>query len=160
MPDLTKPHPICVHDLVRAERVGEPIPSPDGRWICFTIQAWDPEANKKTTNLWLVSPDGATTRHPTDAKGVAGGGPVASHDSKPIPSTASREGSGKAWIVRAEGGEPKKLLELPIDVDNLRLAPDGTRLVFSAEVDPDSTPAETAKRAAEVAKNPVKARAY
>jgi dipeptidyl aminopeptidase/acylaminoacyl peptidase len=160
MPDLAKPHPICVHDLVRAERVGEPIPSPDGKWICFSIQTWDPEANKKTTNLWLVSRDGATTRQLTNTKEVADSGPVWSPDSKSVLFTSSREGSGKAWIVRAEGGEPKKLLELPIDVDNLRLAPDGTRLVFSAEVDPDSTPEETAKRAAGAAKNPVKARAY
>jgi dipeptidyl aminopeptidase/acylaminoacyl peptidase len=160
MPDLEQPHALCVHDLVRARRVGEPVPSPDGRWVCFTIQSWDPEANKKTTSLWLVARDGATTRQLTTAKQVADSGPVWSPDSKWILFTSNREGSGKAWVVRAEGGEPKKLLELPVDVDNLRLAPDGSRLAFSAEVDPDATPAETAKRAAEVAKNPVKARTY
>ena len=75
-PDFAKPHPLTVHDMVRAERVGEPVPSPDGRWICFTRQAWDPDANQKTTNLWLVSPDGKTTRQLTAQKGVADGGPV------------------------------------------------------------------------------------
>jgi dipeptidyl aminopeptidase/acylaminoacyl peptidase len=159
-PDLTKPHPLTVHDLVRAERVGEPIPSPDGQWLCFTRQAWDPDANQKTTNLWLVSRDGSTTKQLTTAKGIADGSPVWSPDSKSILFTSSRDGSGKAWVVRIDGGEPRKLLELPVDVDNLRLAPDGSRLAFSAEVDPDATPEQTAKRAAEVGKNPVKARTF
>jgi dipeptidyl aminopeptidase/acylaminoacyl peptidase len=160
LPDLTKPHPLGVQDLVRAERVGEPIPSPDGAWICFTRQVWDPDANQKTTNLWLVSRDGSTTKQLTTAKGVADGGPLWSPDSKSVIFTSSREGAGKAWVVRIDGGEAKKLLELPVDVDNLRLSPDGSRLAFSAEVDPNATPEETAKRAADVAKNPVKARTY
>ena len=160
LPDFAKPHPLTVHDMVRAERVGEPVPSPDGRWICFTRQAWDPDANQKTTNLWLVSPDGQTTRQLTALKGVADGGPVWSPDSKSIVFTSSRDGGGKAWVVRVDGGEPRKLLEFAVDVDNLRLTPDGSRLAFSAEVDPDATAEETAKRASESAKNPVKARAY
>src|SRR5438270_13426189 len=32
-PDLTRPHPSGVHDMVRMQRVGEPVPSPDGKWI-------------------------------------------------------------------------------------------------------------------------------
>jgi dipeptidyl aminopeptidase/acylaminoacyl peptidase len=160
MPELGKPHPLTVHDMVRAERVGEPVPSPDGKWIVFTRQAWDADANQKTTNLWLVTPDGATTRQLTAVKGVADGGPVWSPDSKSIVFTSSREGGGKAWIMRVDGGEPRKLLEFAVDVDNLRMAPDGSRLAFSAEVLPDATAEETAKRDAERAKNPMKARAY
>src|SRR5262249_43792143 len=159
-PDLTKPHPLTVHDMVRAERVGEPVPSPDGKWIAYTRRAWDPDPTQKTTTPGPVAPDGATTKQLTTAKGVADGGPVWSPDSKSIVFTSSREGAVKAWVVRVDGGEPRKLLEFAVDVDNLRMAPDGSRLAFSAEVYPDASAEETAKRDAERAKNPMKGRAF
>src|SRR5262245_42134179 len=62
VPDLSKPHPFSVNDMVSMERLGEPTPSPDGSWIVFTRRLWDREANKTTTNLWLVSIDGKNLR--------------------------------------------------------------------------------------------------
>jgi dipeptidyl aminopeptidase/acylaminoacyl peptidase len=163
-PDLARPHPFGVHDMVRMERVGAPVPSPDGRWIAFTRQAWDPDANQKTTNLWLVSPDGETTKQLTAAKGVADGAPVWAPDSKSLLFTSSRDGGGKVWAMRVDGGEPRKFLELPVGVGDLRLSPTGAHLAFAAEVFPDASAGkemeETAKRDAERAKSPVKARTY
>src|SRR5438094_793465 len=60
-PALSQPHPFGVHDMVRMQRVGEPQPSPDGKWIVFTVRSWDPEANKTTTNLWLAASDGSSS---------------------------------------------------------------------------------------------------
>src|SRR4051812_45458696 len=34
---LSQAHPFGVHDMVRMERVGTPLPSPDGKWIVFTV---------------------------------------------------------------------------------------------------------------------------
>src|SRR5205823_2838434 len=67
-PDLTRPHPFGVHDMVRMQRVGEPVPSPDGRWVVFTVRAWDAETNKATTNLWLLAGDGSGQRQLTSGK--------------------------------------------------------------------------------------------
>ena len=162
--DLAHAHPFSVQDMVRMERVGSPTPSPDGKWVVFTRQAWDPDANQKTTNLWLVTADGTTTRPLTTAVGVADGGPVWAPDSKSIFFTSSRDGGGKAWVIRVDGGEARPFLKLAIDVDNLRMSPTGAHLAFSAEIYPDSSTgkeiAETAKRDAEKAKRPSKARTY
>ena len=51
VPDLSQSHPFGVHDLVRMERLGTPVPSPDGAWVVFTVRSWNPESNKATTNL-------------------------------------------------------------------------------------------------------------
>jgi dipeptidyl aminopeptidase/acylaminoacyl peptidase len=163
-PNLARPHPFSVHDMVRFERVGAPVPSPDGRFIVFTRQSWDPAANQKTTNLWLVSPDGSVTKPLTTAVGVADGSPVWAPDGRSVLFTSSRDGGGKAWIIRVDGGEARPFLKLPVGVENLRMSPTGAHLAFSAEVYPDLPPGkeleETAKRDAEKSKNPVKARSY
>src|SRR6185436_17282165 len=70
-PDLTKLHAFCVHDMVRMPRVGVPVVSPDGRRIVFTVRVWDPEANKVTTNLWVMNADWARLRQLTAAKNVS-----------------------------------------------------------------------------------------
>ncbi len=159
-PKLDRKHPFGVHDMVRMERVGAPLPSPDGRWILYTRQAWDPEANQKTMSLWLVPADGGDSKRLTTAKGVADASAVWAPDSQSIFFVSSRNGGGKAWVMRLDGGEPRLFLELPVAIDNLRLSPTGAHLAFSAEVVPGTTLEETAKRDAEVEKNPVKAKSY
>ncbi len=163
-PDLGRPHPFGVHDMVRMERLGAPVPSPDGQWIVFTRQRWDPDANQKTTSLWLVTPDGGVMKPLTTAKGVADVSPVWSPDSRSVLFLSTRDGGGRVWIIRVDGGEARPFLKLAVDVDNLRMGPRGAHLAFSAEVYPD-LPAgkeleETAKRDAEKGKNLVKARSF
>jgi len=163
-PDLGGPHPFGVHDMVRLERLGAPIPSPDGEWIVFTRQSWNPDSGQRTTNLWLVSHDGEALKQLTTAVGVADHSPIWSPDSKTVLFLSSRDGGGKAWMIRIDGGEARPLLKLAVGVENLRMSPTGAHLAFSAEVHPDTAPGkeieETAKREAERAKSPVKARSY
>ncbi len=156
-PDLTKPHPFSVHDMVSMERLGDAKPSPDGRWVVFTRRAWDREANKSTTNLWLVSIDGESTRQLTSAKHVADTGPIWSPDGRTLAFVSSRSGSSQIWTIRTDGGEPRQLTKLPVDVGNLQWSPIGQHIAFSAEVYPDATIEETAKRDKEKTDSPVKA---
>ncbi|MSP15096.1 MAG: S9 family peptidase [Myxococcales bacterium] len=146
--------------MVRLERVGAPIPSPDGQWLLHTRQTWDADANQKTTSLWVVNADGSGTKRLTTAKGVADFSPVWAPDSKSLLFCSSRDGGGKVWSMRLDGGEPRKFAEFAVEADNLRLSPTGAHLAFSAEVYPGTTPEETAKRDGEAAKNPVKAKSY
>jgi dipeptidyl aminopeptidase/acylaminoacyl peptidase len=156
--DLSKPHPFCVHDMVRMERVSDPTPSPDGHWIMFTRRAWDPESNKTTTNLWLVSSDGKITRQMTSAKYQADTSPTWSPDGRTVAFVSDRTGSRQVWTIRVDGGEARQLSNFPLGVDNLRWSPTGNRLAFSAEVYPDARDIEaTARKDREKADNPVKA---
>jgi len=143
--------------MVRMQRVGDPRPSPDGQWAVFTVRSWDPEANKSTTNLWLVSLDGEKLRQLTSAKGYADTSPVWSPDSRTIAFVSSRGGSRQIWTIALDGGEATQLSKLPVDVDNLRWSPKGSHIAFSAEVYADADIAETAKREKAKGDNPVKA---
>jgi dipeptidyl aminopeptidase/acylaminoacyl peptidase len=156
--DLGKPHPFSVQDMVRMERVGDPKPAPDGQWIVFTRRTWDPEANKVTTNLWLVSPDGAMLRPLTSARHQSDSSPTWSPDGRTIAFASGRSGSQQIWTIPRDGGEPQQLTKLPVDVDNLRWSPTGEYIAFTAEVYTELADLEaTAQRDKRREADPVKA---
>ncbi len=153
-------HPFSVRDMVAMERLGDPRPSPDGRWVVFTRRTWDEAANKVHTNLWLVSSDGKTLRQLTAAK-ASDTGPRWSPDGREIAFISSRSGSSQIWTIDLSGGEARQRSSFPVDVDNVQWSPDGTRFAFTAEVYPDCADLDcTAKRDKEKEDDPVKARVY
>ncbi|MBW8885362.1 MAG: PD40 domain-containing protein, partial [Planctomycetia bacterium] len=145
-PDLSKAHPFGVHDMVRMQKVGDPVPSPDGQWVVFTVRAWEAEANKATTNLWLVSVDGSKLRQLTTAKQLSDSSPTWAPDSSAIAFASNRSGSRQIWRIRLDGGEAKQLTNFPIDVENPKWSPAGTHVAFTAEVYPGAHMADTVKR--------------
>ena len=157
VPDLTKPHPFCVHDMVRMARVGAAIPSPDGLSAVFTVRVWDADQNKVSTNLWVIRLEDGQTRQLTTLKSHSDLGPAWAPDGRTIVFVSNRSGSRQAWTIAIDGGEPRQLTQYPIDVDNLRWSPDGSHLAFSAEVYPGSDMIATAQRDKLRADNPVKA---
>ncbi len=154
---LAQPHPFGIHDMVRMDRVGAPVPSPDGKSLVFTVRSWDPEANKATTNLWLVSTTGGQPRQLTSATGRANVSPAWSTDSRTVAFLSNRSGSQQIWAIGTGGGEATQLTTFPVDADNLRWSPTGSHLAFSADVYPNADLAATASRDKAQADNPVKA---
>ncbi|HZE89736.1 MAG TPA: S9 family peptidase, partial [Verrucomicrobiae bacterium] len=160
-PAVAETHPFSVHDMVAMERLGDPIPSPDGLWAAFTRRTWDEAANKNTTSLWLAALDGSSVRRLTSAPRVTDASPTWSPDSRFIAFTSTRGGSSQIWSIAIDGGEATPIATLPIDVDNLAWSPDGGRLAFTADVYPDCPDLGcTAKRDDEKAASPVKARTF
>src|SRR5579864_1390775 len=47
-------HPFTFEDMMALKRVGEPIVSPDGKWVLFSAVDVSLEANTKTPHLWVV----------------------------------------------------------------------------------------------------------
>jgi hypothetical protein len=47
-------HPFTLEDMMALKRVGEPEPSPDGKWVLFTAVEVDLNANTKTPHVWVV----------------------------------------------------------------------------------------------------------
>lgn len=157
MPDLSRPHPFSVYDMVSVERLGDVRPSPDGNWVVFSRRNWDADANKSTTNLWLVAIDGHSMRPLTTAKHIADSSPSWSPDGRTIGFVSNRSGSTQIWIISPDGGEARQLSHFPVDVANLQWSPTGTHLAFTTEVYSDADMRETAKRDSQKADSPVKA---
>ena len=128
-------HPFGVHDLVTLQRLQQPAMSPDGKRIAFVLRSTDLEANKGRTDLWLVSSTGEGLRQLTTDPANDWGPQWMS--ARTVAFLSNRGGSTQIYALDVDGGEARKLSDLPVDVDNLQVSADGRLLVFGAEVFPD-----------------------
>src|SRR5262245_55864339 len=123
-------HPFSVEDMLAMERISDPQPSPDGKWVLFDLRTTDFEQNKARTDLWLVASDGSGLRQLTDHEASDVNGRWMP-DGRSIVFLSSRAGSMQVWRVGLDGKEPEQLTKLPLDVGNLAVFPDGKRLLFT-----------------------------
>jgi dipeptidyl aminopeptidase/acylaminoacyl peptidase len=156
------PRPFTAHDLHEMQRLSDPQPSPDGRSVAFVVRTTDFEANKGRNDVWLVSLDGSgltqLTRHE-----AADTNPRWAPDGKSLYFLSTRSGSTQVWRIPVPGTEQQALqvTDLPFDVSNLTVSPDGKRIAFSLEVYPECTTiACTKERLDAKAKSKTKAQLY
>jgi len=132
------PRSFTSEDLVRLNRVTDPVLAPDGKTVVFTVRETDLAANRGRTDLWTLdlTVKGAKphrlTSHPENDSSAQW-----SADGKYIYFTSSRSGSTQVWRLNAGGGEAEQVTRVPLDVGSFKLAPNGAKLALSLEVFPD-----------------------
>jgi dipeptidyl aminopeptidase/acylaminoacyl peptidase len=146
-------HPFDVHDLVGMDRISEPAVSPDGKSVVFTVSSVDLDANRRTTDLWIVGSDGKglrrLTSHPAADTSAAW-----APDGKSIWFLSARSGSMQIWKIPADMGEAQQVTNLPLDVGGFVLSRDGSKVAFHMDVFPDCGTIEcTSDRSAEKKKS-------
>src|SRR6266480_4638269 len=65
-------HPFTFEDMMKLKRVGEPAPSPDGKWVLFSAVDVDLATNKKTPQIWIVPLEGGSQVWIADFDGTGG----------------------------------------------------------------------------------------
>src|SRR6185369_14316892 len=107
--------PLTAEDLWTLPRVGAPVGFPDGQSLVVPVTRWNVEKNENRTQLYRVA--------------VSGGAAVAitSPDGRQLAFTR-KDANGKAqlMLMSLEGGEPRKLSDLPLGVFDPRWLPDGS----------------------------------
>jgi dipeptidyl aminopeptidase/acylaminoacyl peptidase len=156
------PHPLTARDMHAMRRISSPQPSPDGRQVAYVLRTTDFEANRGRTDLWLVGIDGGGAIQLT-AHAAADGEPRWAPDGKSLYFLSSRSGSNQVWRLPVPGTDKDavQVTNLPLDVSNLLMSPDGSRVAFSLEVFPDCPAvACTVERLAAQEKRKTSARVY
>src|SRR5215472_448517 len=148
---LAAKSPITHEDVFLMKQVGAPVPSPDGKWVVFSLNEPAYDESKQISDLWLVPADGsAPPRRLTNTKGPETG--VAwSADSRRIAFSAKREGDDVNQIYMldiAGGGEAVRVTSLSTGAAAPRWRPDGLALAFTSMVYPGAATDEANKKAA------------
>jgi dipeptidyl aminopeptidase/acylaminoacyl peptidase len=137
-------HPFSVHDMLAMDRLSDSQVSPDGKLIVFTLRKTDLEADKGRTDIWLISTDGTGLRRLTSHPG-ADYNPRWSSDGRSVLFISTRSESAQVWHIAIDGGEAQQVTDLPLDVGNLLVSPDGRNIAFTMEVFPDCKTIEQTK---------------
>ncbi len=139
--------PIAIDDFARILGVGDPQRSPDGKWIAHVVSSIDLEKDKRDSDLWMVSFDGAQQVRLTSTPDSGESAPRWSPDGRYLSFLAARgtdeekKQGAQVWLLDRRGGEATKLTNIKGGVGDYAWSPDGTRLVLvTSDVDPSDEP--------------------
>ena len=129
--------PFTFEDMMALKRVGDPVPSPDGKWVAFSAVDVNLEANTRTPHIWMVPLGGSEERQITNGKG----------EQRP---RWSPDGKHFAYIMEdqvhvlgfdAATGQPlaegRQVTHISTGADGELWSPDGKNILFVSEVYPD-----------------------
>jgi dipeptidyl aminopeptidase/acylaminoacyl peptidase len=133
-------HPLTFEDMMKLKRVGEPVPSPDGKWVLFSAVDVDLAANKKTSHIWIVPLAGGSERVLIGDQD--GDRPRWAPDGKRFAFISNKEGGSQVWIADFDGAAGTvsaawKLTSIPTEASGELWSPDGKKILFVSDVYPE-----------------------
>ena len=159
-------HPFTFEDMMSLKRVGEPVPSPDGKWVLFSVVDVSLEANSKTPHVLIVPTAGGESRALISEQNADR--PRWAPDGKRFAFVSTKEGGSQIWIADFDPTSGKatgthKLTSIATQADGELWSPDGANILFVSVVYPEcaGSPSEAeacnAKKLDEHQKSKVKA---
>src|SRR5260370_15254330 len=153
------------HDAMwMMKRVGAPVPSPDGKWVVFSVTDPSYDEKEQTSDLWIVPADGGAPPRKLTASKAAESDVVWSPDSHRVAFSTKREGDEVNQIYILDvigGGEAQRVTTLSTGARSPQFRPDGNAILFTSSVYPGAADDEANKKIAKERKEQkYKVRAY
>ncbi|MBI4499778.1 MAG: S9 family peptidase [Gemmatimonadetes bacterium] len=125
-------------DMQKMRTLGEPVPSPDGKWMLYAITTPDWNEAKKQSDIHLVSLQQgvASNRQMTFTKDKDETSPQWTRDGKAFFFLSNREAPSSAtsqnqlFLMAPNGGEARRVTDAKEGVSNFALSRDGRWLVY------------------------------
>ncbi len=128
-----------VQDLLQIGEAGDPQPSPDGRWVAYTVRRAVEERDTNETRIWMVGAEGGDAV-PMTAPGGDAYRPRWSPDGRHLAFLADRgKKKTQVYTLFRHGGEAVRLTDVAQGIESFEYSPDGKKLVLvvrDAEPDP------------------------
>jgi dipeptidyl aminopeptidase/acylaminoacyl peptidase len=128
-------------DLYRLPSVSDPQPSPDGKWISYTLTTIDSLKDSRNADVWMISSDGSQDIQLTsspDGESRARWSP----DGRYLSFLSSRQDSkgSQVWLMDRRGGEGRRLTEIKGGINDYAWSPDAKKLLLTlTDPDPEDT---------------------
>jgi len=142
-------HPFTFEDMMKLKRVGEPVISPDGNWVIFSVVDVSLEANTKTPHIWIVPTAGGQEREIIADQDADR--PRWAPDGKRFAFLSTKNDGSQIWVAGFDESSGTvtgvwQLTALPTEADGELWSPDGKNIVFTSSVYPecDGPPREEA----------------
>ena len=117
-------------DLFGLQSVSNPVISPDGGWVAYTVNSTSLEEDSSETRIWMASTIDDTVL-PMTGEGSSAGNPQWSPDGRYLSFTASRnDGETQVWALDRRGGEAVQLTHVEQGVSDYAWSPDSSRLAL------------------------------
>ncbi|KAB2949067.1 MAG: S9 family peptidase [Phycisphaerae bacterium] len=135
----TRTRDITLEDYFTISNVLDAVLSPDGEHAVYVETRWEPPAEPRNADLWIVSTRTKEVRRLTFEPG-SDASPQWSPDSKVIyfaaarkrePAEAPYNGRPQVWRIGVEGGEPQPVTRLPEGIGLFQLSRDGRTLYYT-----------------------------
>ena len=111
--------------------VGAPAISPDGGSVAYTVTTTDWENNRYDTEIWMARA-GVAPIQLTVTEKESSTTPRWSPDGRWVAFIADRGEGRQVHLIRATGGEARRLTSLKGGVNDFAWAPDGSRIAFTS----------------------------
>ena len=147
--------------MMKLARISEPVLSPDGTQVAFTVQTVDLDKNTKPSQVYTVPVQGGAPRQLT-TEGTTNERPRWSPDSKQIYFVSNRSGSSQVWAMNADGSNAHQITKFAAEAGGILVSPDGKKIVFLSSVYPECGADDDCnqRKLDEESKSKVKARIY
>ena len=118
-------------DLWALPRVGTPTPSPDGAFVVVGVTTHAAAGDEGKERLYQISTGHDGTTRPLTAPDVSSSAPAVSPDGKRLAFLRKPAGSTTAQlhVMPLDGGEARKLTDLPLGASDPRWLPDGRHVL-------------------------------
>jgi dipeptidyl aminopeptidase/acylaminoacyl peptidase len=141
LPALTQAkRPFTFEDMMKLKRVGEPVVSPDGKWVVFSVVDVDLDANSKTPHIWIVATAGGQEK--VLIADQDGDRPRWSPDGKQFAFISTKDRGSQTWIADFDSQtgtvtSKNQLTIIATEVDSEVWSPDGNYILFVSNVYPE-----------------------
>jgi dipeptidyl aminopeptidase/acylaminoacyl peptidase len=156
-------HPFTFEDMMKLKRVGEPVVSPDGKWVLFSVVDVSLEANTKTPHIWIVPTAGGQEREIVADQDADR--PRWAPDGKRFAFISSKEQGSQVWTARFDSVSGTvtgifRLTAMATEAGGELWSPDGKNILFTFDIYPECDGADAlcnAKKVADTEASKVKA---
>jgi len=151
--------PITPADIYRLPAISDPQPSPDGKWVSYTLSTIDSLKDNRNSDVWMISVDGAQdiqltnspdgesrARWSPDGKYISflssrqATEPTAMVANELLPVARAKFQGSQVWLLDRRGGEGRRLTDRKGGVSDYAWSPDSKKLLLTlTDPDPEDT---------------------